>query len=96
MIVLAGIDIDDIDAYIDALYEQSPLGQVLGRQKKEIKDALLSALNAKTTALSVILELMNLRNKVKVVTKEKETKLAEAITAAMFTDVKIKAISLNP
>ena len=96
MVVLAGIDIDDIDAYIDALYEQSPLGQVLGRQKKEIKDALLSALNAKTTALSVILELMNLRNKVKVVTKEKETKLAEAITAAMFTDVKIKAILLNP
>ena len=39
---------------------------------------------------------MNLRNKVKVVTKEKETKLAEAITAAMFTDVKIKAILLNP
>ena len=96
MLALAAVDIDDVDAYIDALYEQSSLGQVLGRQKKEIKIALLNSLGTRATGLSVILEIMDLYNRIKVVTTEKRNKLAEAISAAMFTDVKINAITLNP
>lgn len=90
---LALINVSDVSAYIDALYEQTPLGAVLGRQKVEIKNLVMGNLSQNVTALAVILEFINFSNNVKVVTREKENKLAEALTAAMFTDITVNAFS---
>ena len=95
MIDLAMVDVSDADIYIDALFEQSSLGAVLGRQKKEIKSLVISSLNGNITALDIILAFMDLNKNVKVVTKEKETKLAEALSDALFTDVVLKQFVIS-
>lgn len=90
---LALIDVTSPDDYINEMFEQTSLGVVLGKQKKDVKEYLLKNIPSPTTALDVVLCLMQCN--IKAATRERQLALGSAMNESLMKDIK-KGIEILP